>query len=405
MNELSPSLSPRRLYMDNAATSFPKPRGVMDAMVRFAAECGANPGRGGYAEAMEAAGILTQCRRKLNRLFNGENPDHFIFTLNCTDALNLAIHGMFLGRESGHAICTAVDHNSTLRPLYALEERKILRRTIVPIEAKNGLVHPEAVHRAIQPDTRLIAITHASNVTGALQPMREIGKIAREHGIALLVDAAQSAGHVAIDVQKDCIDLLAAPGHKGLFGPPGTGFLYIRPGLEKELQPIRQGGTGSISEEDRQPEFMPDRFEAGSHNTLGIVGLNAGLEWILERGIESIATHERELIGTFLDGIDGVPELKLFGPAGVKNRLGVFSLGVDSYDPQELAAILESSFGILTRAGLHCAPRIHETLGTLESGGTTRLSFSPFLSSQDVQFAADALAEIAMEAKKEFSHR
>jgi cysteine desulfurase/selenocysteine lyase len=384
--------------MDNAATSFPKPRGVSEAMVRFATGCGASAGRSGYAEAMDAANILTQCRRKLNRLFNGENPNHFIFTLNCTDALNLAIHGMFMGRDSGHAICTAIAHNSTLRPLHTLEERKILRRRVVPVDAKTGLVDPEEIRREIQPDTRLIAITHASNVTGTLQPVREIGKIAREHGIALLVDAAQSAGHVPIDVQKDCIDLLAAPGHKGLLGPPGTGVLYIRPGLEKELQPIRQGGTGSISEEDRQPEFMPDRYEAGSHNTLGIAGLEAGLDWILERGVESIAIHERELVGTFLDGIDGVPELKLFGPAGVKNRVGVFSVRVDGYDPQELAAILESSFGILTRAGLHCAPRIHETLGTLSTGGTTRLSFSPFLSSQDVQFAADALAEIALQS-------
>ena len=287
----------------------------------------------------------------------------------------------------------------------ALEDQKILHRTVVPVDAKTGLVDPEQIRRAIQPGTRLITITHASNVTGTLQPVREVGKIAREHDVALLVDAAQSAGHVPIDVQEDCIDLLAASGHKGLLGPQGTGFLYIRPGLEKDLQPIRQGGTGSISEDDRPPEFMPDRYEAGSHNTIGLAGLSAGLDWVLERGVDKIAVHERELIGTFLDGIDGVDKLKLFGPAGVKNRVGVFSMRIDGYEPPELAAILESSFGILTRAGLHCAPRIHETLGTLSTGGTTRLSFSPFLSSQDVQYAADALAEIALQSINTINHR
>lgn len=393
----SSAIPPRRLYMDNAATSFPKPPGIAEAMRRYAAECGASAGRGAYAEAIEAAGILSQCRRQLNRLFNGENPNHFIFTLNCTDALNQAIHGIFLASPGTHAICTAIDHNSTLRPLAALEDRKVISRTVVPVDPKTGLVNPEEIRRAIRADTRLIAITHASNVTGTLQPLREIGQIAREHNIPLLVDAAQSAGHVPIDVQSDFVDLLAAPGHKGLLGPPGTGFLYIRPGLEKLIMALRQGGTGSISEEDRQPDFMPDKFEAGSHNTIGIAGLSAGLDWLLNRGIETIAGHERELVGTFLDGIDGVASLQLFGPAGVKNRVGVFSVRVENYDPHELANILESSFGILTRPGLHCAPRIHETLGTLALGGTTRLSFSPFLSSQDVQYAADALAEIAME--------
>lgn len=386
--------------MDNAATSFPKPRGVADAMQRYAAECGASAGRGGYAEAMDAANVLGQCRRKLNRFFNGGNPDHFIFTFNCTDALNLAIHGLFHPRQlrgsQPHAICTAIDHNSTLRPLHDLEEQQTIRRTVVPVDPKTGLVDPQKIRQATNKDTRLIAITHASNVTGTVQNIRETGKIAREHEIPLLVDAAQSAGHVPIDVQKDFIDLLAAPGHKGLLGPLGTGFLYIRPGLEKLIHPIRQGGTGSISEEDRQPEFMPDRYEPGSHNAIGIAGLSAGLDWINERTIEKIALHERELIGTFIEGIDGVAGLKLFGPPGVRDRVGVFSVRVDGYAPQELAAVLESSYGILTRAGLHCAPRIHETLGTLSTGGTTRFSFSPFLSAQDVQFATDALAEIAM---------
>jgi cysteine desulfurase family protein len=382
--------------MDNSATSFPKPPGVLEAMTRYATQCGASGGRGQYAEAMEASAILQRTRRKLNRFFNGENPSHFVFSLNCSDALNLAIHGMFRAHPGTHAICTAIDHNSTLRPMGELEDRKMIRRTIVPVDPSTGLVDPSDIRRAIQPDTRLIAVTQASNVTGTLQPIREISKIAREHGVPFLVDAAQSAGHVPIDLQADGIDLLAAPGHKGLFGSPGTGFLYIRPGLEKDILPIRQGGTGSISEEDRQPSFMPDRYESGSQNTLGIAGLEAGLDYLLDRGIESIASHERQLIGTFLDGIDGVEDLNFFGPRGIKNRVGVFSVRIEGYEPLELAAILETAFGILTRAGLHCAPRIHETIGTLDKGGTTRLSFSPFISTHDVQYAADALAQIAL---------
>lgn len=391
--------------MDNAATSFPKPASVLEAMNHYATQLGASAGRGAYAEAMDTGAMMQQCRGRLQKLFNGEAAENFVFTFNCTDGLNQAIHGIFhpavLGHKEDqvHAICTAIDHNSILRPLNALVDSGRVRVTVVPVNLKTGLADVEGIRKAICKQTKLIAITHASNVTGTVQPIAEIGAIARQAGVPLLVDAAQSAGHVSIDVKRDCIDLLAAPGHKGLLGPLGTGFLYIRPGIEKLVYPIKQGGTGSISENDRQPDFMPDRYEAGSHNAIGLAGLNAGLEWILNRGIEKIAAHERELIGTFLDGIDGVPTIKMFGPPGVKNRVGVFSVAVDGYDPAELSAILETSFGILTRAGLHCAPKIHETIGTIHHGGTTRFSFSPFLSSQDVSYATDALADVAMQAK------
>jgi len=266
----------------------------------------------------------------------------------------------------------------------------------VPVDSKTGLVDPSDIRKAIRKDTKLIAMTHASNVTGTVQPIREIGAMAREANVPLIVDAAQSAGHVPIDVQADNIDLLAAPGHKALLGPLGTGLLYVRPDIEKILQPFREGGTGTISEEPRQPDFMPDRYESGSHNAIGIAGLAAGVKWILEQGIEKLAAHDLDLVRTFLDGTSDVEGLRLFGPPGVKHRLGVFSVRIEGFDPQELSGVLEQSYGILTRSGIHCAPFAHETIGTGAHGGTTRFSFGPFLSKQDIKFATDALAEIAM---------
>ncbi len=305
---------PRRLYLDNAATSFPKPPAVIEAMVRYATDLGASAGRGAYREAMETGRLMTECRRRLQRLFHGEAPENFIFTLNCTDALNLAIKGLIDPSKKGHAICTHIDHNSILRPLNALADAGLIEQTRIAVDGQTGLVDPRDIAKAIRSDTRLIAVTHASNVTGTVQPIREIGAIARERNIPLIVDAAQSAGHLPIDLQADGIDLLAAPGHKGLLGPLGTGFLYIRPGLEKALRPIREGGTGSVSEQDRQPDFLPDKYEAGSHNAIGIIGLSQGVQWVLTKGIEEIARHESELVGTFLDGISDVPGLRYFGP-------------------------------------------------------------------------------------------
>jgi cysteine desulfurase family protein len=385
----------RRLYMDNAATSFPKPPAVLAAMMRYATELGASAGRGGYQEAIESAGIISECRRRLQQWFGGEAAEHFVFTLNCTDALNLAIHGLINPTGRSHAICTHIDHNSILRPLNSLVQAGCLEQTRIPVDSVTGLVDPKEIRRAIRSQTKLIAITHASNVTGTIQPIREIGRIAREHGIPFVVDAAQSAGHVPIHVVDDCIDLLAAPGHKGLLGPLGTGFLYIRPDLERSLRSVRQGGTGSMSDQDSQPDFLPDKYESGSHNIIGIVGLNAALQWLSECGIDSVVEHQQTLIGTMIQGLSDIEGLKYFGPRSVRHRVGVFSVQLDGFAPTELAAVLESHFGILTRAGIHCAPLAHEAIGTTASGGATRLSFGPFLSTQDVQYACDALAEIA----------
>jgi len=385
----------RRRYMDNAATSFPKPRGVTEAMVRYATEVGASAGRGAYREAIESGAIIAECRRMLCLLFHGEKPEHFVFTLNCSDALNMAIRGMADRRKKTHVICTEIDHNSILRPVNALADEGWIEQTRIPVAPITGFVDPADIARAIRPNTSLIAVTHASNVTGTLQPLRPIGAIAREHGIPLLVDAAQSAGHVPIDVQRDGVDLLAAPGHKGLMGPLGTGFLYIRPGLENVLHTIRQGGTGSVSEQDRQPDFMPDKFEPGSHNAIGIAGLLAGLKWLEEQTVEELAAHELALTAAFLERIRHIDGLTFYGPQDTRGRVGVFSVSMEGLSPAELAARLEQEFGILTRPGLHCAPGIHRQLGTTPLGGTTRFSFGPFLTVEDVLYAADALATIA----------
>ncbi len=389
----------RRIYCDNAATSFPKPPQVLQAMVHYAQNIGASAGRGAYAEARQSAEVIRTCRQRLNKLFNGENPDHFIFTLNCSDALNMVIHGLL--KPGDHAICCAMDHNSILRPLNELTARGIISHTRVAAEAGTGLVDSAAICAAVTPRTRLIALGHGSNVTGTVQDIREIGRLARAAGVPLLVDAAQTAGHLPIDVQADGIDFLAFPGHKGLLGPLGTGVLYIRPGLEKQLITVREGGTGSVSDRDTQPEFMPDRFETGSHNAPGIAGLSEGVQWILDQGIEAVAAHQRALCEAFIAAVTAVRGLEYFGPQSSADRVGVFSVRITGMDPLELADELEQDFGILTRPGLHCAPAAHQTIGTDQSvspggmAGTTRLSFGAFNTLEQIQIVTAALTTIA----------
>ncbi len=385
---------PARLYMDNAATSFPKPNVVLEAMTDYATRLGASPGRGAYAEAREAGELMQRCRQRINALINGEDENHVIFTLNTTDALNLAIKGLV--RPGDHIVTTWMDHNSVLRPFNMLVASDGVEQTRVPCDPQTGLVDPDLIRSAIQRNTRLIAVVHGSNVTGTVQPIRAIGRIARECAVPLLVDAAQTCGHMPIDVRADCIDLLAAPGHKGLLGPLGTGFLYIRPGVEKMMRTLREGGTGSVSEHDTQPTFMPDRFEPGSHNAIGIIGLSEGVQYLLDRGVETVWEHERQLIKTMVDELAAeLPGLTCFGPQGVANRCGVFSVRIEGYDnPAALSDVLEQEFGILTRSGIHCAPLAHQTMGTHTLGGATRFSFGPFLTVQDVKYACDALAQV-----------
>lgn len=404
----------RRLYFDNAATSFPKPVCVHEAMADFATRLGASPGRGAYTEASEAGELLWRCREAINELIGGESAAHVVFTLNTSDALNLGIRGLVHSDGGGdaHIITTAMDHNSVLRPFNALCERLPVSQTRVPCDPASGIVDPDDVRRAIRPNTRLIAAVHASNVSGSIQPIGEIGRLCRERQVPLLVDAAQSLGHFPVNVRDLNIDLLAFPGHKGLLGPLGTGGLYIRPGLELRLQTVREGGTGSASEQDTHPLMMPDKYEPGSHNAIGIIGLGASVRWILDRGIESIAAHEQRLMRLMLSelgliqGSDRRSEngLRLYGPTDLAQRVGVFAFTIDGVPHGELATVLESRYGILARSGLHCAPHAHRTLGTMherrggsESGGAVRLSLGPFLTDEDVRYAASALREIARE--------
>ncbi|MEL7472740.1 MAG: aminotransferase class V-fold PLP-dependent enzyme [Planctomycetota bacterium] len=385
-----------RLYLDNAATSFPKPQRVHDAMLRYATEVGASPGRGSYAEAREGAAVLSDAREILCKLFNGASPDHVVFTLNTTDALNLAIKGVALDRlsrgERVRFVTTVMDHNSVLRPFNALRSLGV-EWTCVPVDPETGLVEPSDIADAIDDDTALVAVVHASNVSGTLQPIGDVGAICRARGVPLLVDAAQSLGHVPVDVDAMGIDLLAFPGHKGLLGPLGTGGLYIRPGLEDQLALYREGGTGSVSELDTQPLDMPDRFEPGSHNTLGIAGLTAGIEWLLERGVEMIRSHERTLTSTLLVRLERVPGLRVLGPSDLNHRVGVISATHEAIPAIEIAERLEREHGVLTRAGLHCAPRAHAAFGTTETGAC-RLSLGPFVTESDVERAGEAVASV-----------
>ena len=384
----------QRRYFDNSATSFPKPPAVAEAMARFACECGASAGRGAYREARDCGQILSTCRHRVARLIGAESPERIVFALNCSEALVIAIRGLLNTAGCVHAITTAMDHNSVLRPLNALAGQTGLETTIVGADSRTGLVDPDDVRKALRPDTRLIAVVHVSNVTGTIQPVAEVAAIAREAGAACLIDAAQSVGHVPIDVQAWGADFVAFPGHKGALGPLGTGVLYVRPGAERLLRTMKEGGTGTISEQPVQPETMPDKFEIGSHNAVGLAGLAEGVAWLLERGVEALREHDRRLCRLFLEQTDGVGGLTVYGPRDVEHRSGVFSVNVAGLSCLELAARLEERYALLTRPGIHCAPLAHRTIGTLERG-TCRFSFGPFTTPADVTAATAALRELA----------
>ena len=379
--------------MDNSATSFPKPPGVAEAMARFAAECGASAGRGAYDEAKACGEMIAESRRLVAELIGAESPDRIVFTLNCSEALAIGIRGLLNTARDAHAVTTVMDHNSVLRPLTALAEQTGLDATWVRADPITSLVRPDDLRDAIRPNTRLVAVAHCSNVTGSLQPVAEIAAIARQANVPCLIDAAQSVGHVPIDVQAWGADMVAFPGHKGALGPLGTGVLYVRPGFEDQLATMKEGGTGTVSEEPRQPQTMPDKLEIGSHNAIGIAGLAAGVRWLLGRGIDHLRRHDMELCGAFLAAAraDG---LTVYGPTHLAARCGVFSVSIAGLKPYELAGVLETRYGILTRPGLHCAPLAHKAIGTFPAG-TCRLSFGAFTTADDVRFAAAALAEIA----------
>ena len=381
-----------RIYLDNAATSFPKPPGVCDAADRYSRELGVAMGRGEYAQAIEVQGVVRRCRKLAAELIGAESPERVVFTFNGTDSLNLALHGL-LG-PGDHVVTSVMEHNSVLRPLRALQQRFGIAVTHVEADAA-GRIDPANVRKALRPNTKLIALIHASNVTGTLQPIADFGEIARGARALFLVDAAQSAGHVPIDVRALPIDLLACPGHKGLLGPLGTGLLYIRPGVEERLHSVRQGGTGSKSEDDNQPDTLPDKYEPGNHNVPGLFGLEASLSWLDQRGIAAVRDHEQALTTRLIEALATVSGVRVYGPVAAGDRVGVVSITFRGFEPQDLAAILDENFGVQTRAGLHCAPGAHRAIGTFDGGGTLRLSTGPFTTEGDIDATVDALREIA----------
>lgn len=374
------------IYLDNAATSWPKPSCVLLAMQRFLAEDGGSPNRAGHRLSVAAERVVRSVRTRLARLLHADDPSRVIHCFNCTDALNLAIKGAV--RPGDHVITTDLDHNSILRPLQAMANADVITMTRLSVGG-GGCVDPDSVRQALTPSTRLIATLHASNVTGAVQPVEAIGRIAREAGALFLVDAAQTVGLVDVDVNAMCIDLLAFPGHKALLGPPGTGGLYVSE--RADLSPWREGGTGGDSEYPTQPKEFPTWLEAGTPNTVGLAGLDAALAAL--RPADALA-HLRTLTERLVDALADDRRINIVGDVPVGRSVGVVSLNIADKMPDEVAAQLNDTFDIAVRAGLHCAPCAHRALGTFPTG-TVRISPGHETTPEDIDQLAAALRQIA----------
>jgi cysteine desulfurase / selenocysteine lyase len=375
-------------YLDNAATSFPKPEGVYAALDRFARSTLANPGRAGHKMALAAEHALDDARHRLNRFFAGKNPERWVFTLNGTDALNMAFKGVL--NDGDHVITTDLEHNSVSRPLVALAEANRITLTRIPADA-TGTIDPEAIRAAIGPKTRLVAITHASNVLGTVQPIADVGRIVREHDLLFLVDGAQTAGVIPIDVQSMCIDLLALPGHKSLFGPTGTGALYVGP--RASVRAWREGGTGGDSSSPMQPSEYPYFLEGGTPNVLGVAGLVAGLDFVEERGLKEIHRHEIELCDRLRMALAEMPGFDVFGHGDASRRVSTVAFRCEMIAAPELGGILDQAFDIAVRPGLHCAPYVHRSLGSYPDG-LIRVSPGPFNTTADIDKLVGALKDV-----------
>ena len=379
------------IYLDHAATSWPKPPQVKEAMNRFMEEVGANPGRSGHLLSIEAARILYEARESLAALFHVRDSSRIVFTLNATESINLALKGLL--KPGDHVITSSMEHNSVMRPLRDLEKRGI-ELGIIPC-SREGMMDPREVERRVKPDTKMVVLNHASNVTGTLLPANEVGSIAKQYDLLFLVDAAQTAGAYPIDVERNGIDLLAFTGHKSLYGPQGTGGLVIGERVnEKEMVPLKQGGTGSRSEFEEQPDFLPDRFESGTPNGVGIAGLLAGVRFVLEKGVEQIHQQESRLMDRLIEGLKEIPQLKFYAPENRKDRMATLSFNLEQLSSSEIALRLEKEFGILCRPGLHCAPAAHRTIGTFPEG-TVRFSLSLFSTEDEIETAIQAVSSIA----------
>lgn len=376
------------VYLDNAATSFPKPEEVYRAVEHALREVGVAPGRGGYRLSLSAARLVFEAREAVAQLFNVGDSARVVFTHSATESLNLAVMGVL--RPGDHVVTTTMEHNSLARPLHLMERRGV---EVTWLEAdREGFVTAAQIAAALRPGTRLVALSHCSNVTGSVQPLAEIGAVVRRSGALFLVDAAQSAGVLPIDMEALGIDLLAAPGHKGLFGPQGTGVLALAEGVTPA--PLVVGGTGGHSGELEQPQPLPERYESGTPNTPGIAGLKAGVEFVLATGVEKIGARERELVARVRDGLRSVPGATLYGPSDGERQGGAVSFILNGRDPGEVSFRLDQEYDISVRAGLHCAPLAHRTIGTYPAG-TIRVSPGYFTSDADVDLFLGALRAIA----------
>ena len=377
------------IYMDNAATSWPKPPAVMEAMVSYQEHIGASAGRGGYRRAVEASRLIFDTREAVAGLFGVADSRRVIFTLNCTEGLNIVLWG-WLG-EGDHVVTTSMEHNSVARPLNHLIKERGVEVTYVRCSAE-GFLDPDDVARAIMPRTRLVAVIHASNVCGAVNDVVAVGAICRERGVPFLVDAAQGAGAVPINVDEMNADFLAFPGHKGLMAPLGTGALYVGPNVKP--RPLYQGGTGTDSGHTYQPDYLPDLYEAGSHNAVGLAGLKAACEFLAEVTPAAAGARKSKLAERFVAAAEDIPGVTYYGPRDFTRQVGVCSVRVEGVDPAVVGHALDAEYGIMVRTGLHCSPLAHTTLGTIDAG-TIRFSFGFYNNEEQVDLAVRALAEIA----------
>jgi cysteine desulfurase/selenocysteine lyase len=383
------------IYFDNAATSWPKPPGVAEAMVHFLKEVGANPGRAAHRRAIESGRILYEAREAVCELFGAPDPLRVVFGKNVTEALNLALKGLL--HPGDHVVTSSMEHNSVMRPLRTLEQKGV-QVTVVGCSPQ-GVLDPADVAAAIRPDTKLVALNHASNVVGTLLPVAEVGAICRQRNLPLLVDAAQTGGAYPIDVQADRIDLLAFTGHKSLGGPMGTGGLIVGQRVdETQMEPLIHGGTGSHSEHETQPDFLPDMYESGTPNVVGLAGLQVGVRWVLERGVEAIRAHEVALAQVLIHGLSRIDGVTVYGTLDAELQTATVSFNIAGMEPSEVGLRLDDAYGIMCRVGLHCAPTAHKTLGTFPNG-TVRFGLSAFNTMDEVEAALAAVGELAREAR------
>ena len=377
----------RMIYLDNAATSWPKPETVYKAIDDCMRNYAANPGRSGHKLAMRAAREIYATRELAAELFHVQQPERIIFTSNTTESLNMAIKGLV--KSGDHVILSSMEHNSVIRPLKKLEKQGV-SLTILPCN-REGALDLALLYAAIRPETKLIVCLHASNVTGTLLPIAQIGAVAKKKGIRFLVDAAQSAGVYDIDIPQMGVDMLAARGHKGLFGPQGTGLLYVGEGIS--LDTLEEGGTGSKSAEFMQPDFLPDRLESGTVNTPGIIGLQAGLQFLEKEGLAAIRSYEEELCQNMIDGLLNIPGVCVYGPQDAKKQAAVVAFMLPNMDCSKAAYLLDSEYCIACRPGLHCSPLAHNTIGT-GGKGALRFSMGYFNSKSDVLYALSAVRQL-----------